>query len=60
MHYFDSLLQKEIMIHHNSNIKTTLNYINHQRENVRSDQRRLGFRVGHCQVQLTGVQRATN
>jgi len=23
--------------------------------NVRSDQRSLGFRVGHCHVQLTGV-----
>ena len=28
LHYFNSLLQKEIMIHHKSNIKTTLNYIN--------------------------------
>ena len=28
MHYFKSLLQKEITIHHKSNIKTTLNYIN--------------------------------
>ena len=27
MHYFNSLLQKEITIHHKSNIKTTLNYI---------------------------------
>ena len=28
MHYFKSLLQKEITIHHKSNKKTTLNYIN--------------------------------
>ena len=27
-HYFKSLLQKEITIHHKNNIKTTLNYIN--------------------------------
>ena len=27
MHYFNSLLQKEITIHHKSNILTTLNYI---------------------------------
>ena len=26
MHYFKSLLQKEITMHHKSNIKTTLNY----------------------------------
>ena len=30
--------------------------MNHQRWNVRSDrQRSLGFRLGHCHVQLTGV-----
>ena len=35
--------------------KSPTNYINHERSNVRSDQRSLGFRVGHCHVQLTGV-----
>ena len=35
--------------------KNPTNYINHERSNVRSDQRSLGFRVGHCHVQLTGV-----
>ena len=32
MHYFKSLLQKEITIHHKSNIKTTLNDINMKSE----------------------------
>ena len=32
MHYFKSLLQKEITIHHKSNINTTLNYINIKRK----------------------------
>ena len=29
--------------------------MSHQRGNMHSDQRSLGFRVGHCHVQLTGV-----
>ena len=35
---------------HKGNIKTTLNYINNQKYNVLSDQRGLGFRVGHILV----------
>ena len=47
----------EITMHYKSTkkIKNKINYISHERWNVRSDQRSLGFRVGHCQVQLTGV-----
>ena len=33
----------------------TINYINHQRWNDRSDKRSLGFRISQCLVQLTGV-----
>ena len=56
---FFALFQKvttEITIHYKSKktIRAT-NYINHEMWNVRSDQRSLGFRVGHCHVQLTGL-----
>ena len=52
-----SEVNTEITMHYKSTkkIKNKINYISHERWNVRSDQRSLGFRVGHCQVQLTGV-----
>ena len=57
--FFLSLLQEvntKIKMHYKSKKKSRrTNYINHERWNVRSDQRRLGFWVSHCQVQLTGV-----
>ena len=45
LHYFKRLLQRIKIVRKN---KTT-NYINHERWNVRSEQRSLGFRVAHCQ-----------
>ena len=54
LHYFKRLLQK---LHYITKVRKnkTTNYINHQKWNVRSDQRSLGFLVGHCHLQLTGV-----
>ena len=51
------MVNTEITMHYKSKkkIKNKINYISHERWNVRSDQRSSGFRVGHCQVQLTGV-----
>ena len=54
-HYYKRLIQKLKCITKAKKKSRRTNYINHERWNVRSDQRRLGFRVGHCQVQLTGV-----
>ena len=54
MHHFNGLQQKEITIYKKSN-KDSIKLRKCEKKNVRSDQKSLGFRVGHCHVQLTGV-----
>ena len=54
LHYFKRLI-KQIQYITKVRENKTKNYINYQRWKECSDQRSLGFRVGHCHVQLTCI-----